>query len=189
MMKTGFILLASLLVLVGCGTNEVVQEEETEVMEQVELPEEEVEEAPIVESEETIPEEAVIEEEQPVEESDVAEEAVEVQEEELSSITSEEVNAIVNSYIGIEDTPADVSFENGEINTTIHLESDGSIPLIDLAVNRYSQLSDELLYYEGWEVLTVTFPGVGTVSMNRMEKETNDYGDYFPMVTIEERLY
>ncbi|WP_113928384.1 hypothetical protein [Bacillus sp. P14.5] len=80
MMKTGFILLASLLVLVGCGTNEAVQEEETEVMEQVELPEEEVEEAPIVESEETIPEEAVIEEEQPVEESDVAEEAVEVQE-------------------------------------------------------------------------------------------------------------
>ncbi|WP_162785175.1 hypothetical protein [Bacillus sp. P14.5] len=56
-------------------------------------------------------------------------------------------------------------------------------------MNRYSQLSDELLYYEGWGVLTVTFPGVGTVSMNRMEKETNDYGDYFPMATIEERLY
>ena len=50
----------------------------------------------------------------------------------------------------------------------------------DLAVNGYSQLSDELLNHEGWQVLTVTYPGAGTISMNRNEKETNKFGDYFP---------
>ena len=58
----------------------------------------------------------------------------------------------------------------------------------DIAVNIYSQLSDELLYHEGWEVLTIIHPNIGTISMNRNEKETNEYGDYFPTMEIENSL-
>jgi hypothetical protein len=57
-----------------------------------------------------------------------------------------------------------------------------------VAVNRFSQLSDELLNHEGWQILTVTYANVGSISMNRNEKETNEYGDYFPTLEIEERL-
>lgn len=58
----------------------------------------------------------------------------------------------------------------------------------DMAVNRYSQLSDELLNHEGWEILTISYTNIGTISMNRIEKETNEFGDYFPTMKIEERL-
>jgi hypothetical protein len=192
MKKTRYILFATLLLLVACN-NEEVKEEDTSVEEQAETSQEvveeaEVEEAPVDEPEEASIEETIVEEEQAVEELDVDQEVNETQEQETSSITAEEVNDIVNSYIGVDDTPVNVSFENGEIEATIDLVSDGTFPLEDLAVNRYSQLSDELLFYEGWEILTVTFPNVGTISMNRNEKETNEFGDYFPTLTIEERL-
>jgi hypothetical protein len=36
--------------------------------------------------------------------------------------------------------------------------------------------------------LTIEFSGIGEVSMNRSEKETNDYGDYFPTIEIENQL-
>lgn len=57
-----------------------------------------------------------------------------------------------------------------------------------MAVNGYSQLADELLKHEGWQTLTVTYANVGSVSMNRNEKETNEIGDYFPTLKIEERM-
>ncbi|UNL87561.1 hypothetical protein [Priestia koreensis] len=40
----------------------------------------------------------------------------------------------------------------------------------DLAVSRYSQVSDSLLKKQGWDTLT----NVGTISMNLEEKETNE---------------
>ncbi|MEK3886234.1 hypothetical protein [Bacillus sp. FSL K6-3431] len=59
----------------------------------------------------------------------------------------------------------------------------------NLAITRYSQASDELLDREGWELLTIEYVEVGTISMNRLEKETNEYDmDYFPTDTIEERI-
>lgn len=191
MIKSRYFLFATLLLLVGCNNDEVVMEEEASLEEQVDSDSSQkaLEEVPIDEPEEVSSEETIDEEEvQPVEEVEVVQEENETQEEVVTSITTEEVNEIVNSYVGIDEAPVNVSFVNGEIKATIELVSDGTFPLEDLAVNRYSQLSDELLYYEGWEVLTITFPGVGSISMNRNEKETNEFGDYFPTLSIEERL-
>ncbi|WP_026691922.1 hypothetical protein [Peribacillus kribbensis] len=61
---------------------------------------------------------------------------------------------------------ANVSFENGKIKATMDGDSDGKFPLEDLAINTFSHLSDELLFYEGWVALTVTFTNVGTMSRN-----------------------
>ena len=90
--------------------------------------------------------------------------------------------------IGAEDKLINFSVRNGEIRATIDLAPNGMFPSEDIAVNIYSQLSDELLYHEGWEVLTITYSNIGTISMNRNEKETNEYGDYFPTIEIENSL-
>ncbi|AZV44846.1 hypothetical protein BAOM_4265 [Peribacillus asahii] len=100
-------------------------------------------------------------------------------------ITADKVNEIIKDYSYVVNN---VSFKNGEIKATIELAPMEQFSAEDLAVNGYSQLSDELLNHEGWQVLTVTYPGAGTISMNRNEKETNEFGDYFPTLEIEERL-
>ena len=56
------------------------------------------------------------------------------------------------------------------------------------AATSYSSLSDELLTHEGWDILTVEFVDVGTISMGRNKKETNEMGSYFPIIKIEEKL-
>ncbi|MCM3569341.1 hypothetical protein [Neobacillus mesonae] len=104
-------------------------------------------------------------------------------------MTVDKVKEIIRDYsLGENDELNNVSFENGEIKATIQLAPMEQFSPEDLAVNGYSQLSDELLNYEGWKILTVTYPGAGTISMNRNEKETNNFGDYFPTLKIEERL-
>lgn len=100
-------------------------------------------------------------------------------------ITADKVKEIIKEYSYVVNN---VSFKNGEIKANIELAPMEQVPTEDLAVHEYSQLSDELLNHEGWQVLTVTYPGAGTISMNRNEKETNEFGDYFPTLKIEERL-
>lgn len=104
-------------------------------------------------------------------------------------LTEEEVKEIIEyNSLGENDSLHNFSFENGEIKATIVIAPNELFSAKDLAVNTYSRLSDELLYHEGWEILTITYAKVGTISMNRNEKETNDFGDYFPTMEIEERL-
>jgi flagellar biosynthesis GTPase FlhF len=104
-------------------------------------------------------------------------------------ITVDKVKEIIEYYsIGENDKLNNISFENGEIKATIVLAPNELFSAKDVAVNRFSQLSDELLNHEGWQILTVTYANVGSISMNRNEKETNEYGDYFPTLEIEERL-
>ncbi|GAB6428248.1 hypothetical protein bcgnr5372_39100 [Bacillus luti] len=114
-----------------------------------------------------------------------AEPAVEQSQQQL---TIDKVKEIFENYVGVNDKLNDVSVENGEIKATIVLASNNLFPAKDMAVNRYSQLSDELLNHEGWQTLTVTFANIGSISMNRNEKESNEIGDYFPTLEIEERL-
>ncbi|MED0970465.1 hypothetical protein P4T63_27570 [Bacillus paramycoides] len=96
---------------------------------------------------------------------------------------------IIEYYsIGENDKLNNVSVENGEIKATIVLASNNLFPARDLAVNGYSHLADELLNHDGWQKLSVTYANVGSISMNRNEKETNEAGDYFPTLKIEERL-
>ncbi|PEQ70062.1 hypothetical protein COF65_32145 [Bacillus toyonensis] len=104
-------------------------------------------------------------------------------------LTVDKVKEIIEYYsIGKNDKLSNVSVENGEIKATIALAPNGLFPVKDMAVNGYSQLADELLKHEGWQTLTVTYANVGSVSMNRNEKETNEIGDYFPTLKIEERM-
>lgn len=104
-------------------------------------------------------------------------------------LTENQVKEMIDYYgIGEGDQLSNVSFVNGEIKATIDLAPNELFPAKDIAVDRYSQLSDELLNHEGWEILSITYPTIGTISMNRNEKETNESGDYFPTTVIEERL-
>ncbi|WP_460291326.1 hypothetical protein, partial [Bacillus cereus] len=84
-------------------------------------------------------------------------------------LTVDEVKEIFENYVGVNDKLNDVSVENGEIKATIVLAPDNLFPAKDMAVNRYSQLSDELLNHEGWQTLTVTYANIGSISMNRNE--------------------
>ncbi|WP_051865538.1 hypothetical protein [Metabacillus indicus] len=98
-------------------------------------------------------------------------------------INEDGIKEIVDNHLG-----GEFSFENGEIKAIADISGYDIGSPEDVAVSSYANLSDELLFYTGWETLTVTFINVGTVSMNRSEKETNEYGDYFPTMEIEERL-
>ncbi|GGN66853.1 hypothetical protein GCM10007971_37190 [Oceanobacillus indicireducens] len=54
-----------------------------------------------------------------------------------------------------------------------------------LAESLYSSVGDVMFLYEGWEIFTVEFVGLGKISLHRYEKETNEYGmDYFPLEKI-----
>ncbi|WP_374055844.1 hypothetical protein [Rossellomorea sp. FM04394] len=183
MKKILFILTVALLFLAACNSEEPVNKEsqtaeepvEEKVQEEDSSTEEPVEE-PVEEPEEAAADETVTEE---------ATQEVESTE----PLTEEEVKEIIDYYsIGEGDVLSNVSVENGEIKATIDLAPNDMFSGKDMAVTRYSQLSDELLNHEGWDILTITYSNIGTVSMNRMEKETNDFGDYFPTMTIEERL-
>jgi hypothetical protein len=104
-------------------------------------------------------------------------------------LTVDNVKEMTEYYsIGENDKLNNVTVENGEIKANIVLASNNLFPAKDMAVNRYSQLSDELLKHEGWQTLTVTYANIGSISMTRNEKETNEIGDYFPVLKIEERL-
>ncbi|MFP7299005.1 hypothetical protein [Neobacillus niacini] len=122
-------------------------------------------------------------------EKDITEESKESQAEETSPLTIEKIQEIIDYHgLGEGDQLTNVSLESGEITATIDLAPNEQFPAKDKAVIRYSSLSDELLKHEGWSILTVTYANVGTISMNRNEKETNEFGDYFPTLVIEERL-
>ncbi|MBS4207489.1 hypothetical protein [Bacillus sp. FJAT-50079] len=111
------------------------------------------------------------------------------QEDNSQTITEEGLKETIEYYgMGEGDTLVSASLENGEIKAVINVAPSDLFSAEDLAVTRYSQLSDELLDYEGWEVLTIEYVDVGTISMQRTEKASNEYGDYFPTAEIEKRL-
>ncbi|MBO0586345.1 membrane lipoprotein lipid attachment site-containing protein [Sporosarcina sp. E16_8] len=105
-------------------------------------------------------------------------------------ITPEEVKEILeDAGMGEEDKLVSASVEDVEIKAVIETAPDDLFSADVLAVTRYSQASDELLDHEGWQVLTIEYVDIGTISMNRSEKETNEYDmDYFPTEEIEKRL-
>ncbi|GAA0321032.1 hypothetical protein GCM10008967_09450 [Bacillus carboniphilus] len=181
MKKLYFILLSTLLLLVACSS-----EDTGEIQLASEPIEEENEDIKQDDTEEEISE--TVEDSNVNTEEEISEEPIE-NTETVTPLTEEEVKELIEyTSLGEDDNLNSFSFINGEINATIDLAPNDLFSAEDMAVTRYSQLSDELLYHEGWEVLTVTYVNVGTVSMNRNEKESNEYGDYFPTLKIEERL-
>ncbi|MEW4286077.1 hypothetical protein [Priestia koreensis] len=108
---------------------------------------------------------------------------------EESSIGIEDMKQEIQySGLGADDKLVNLSFKNRELKAIIKLAKDNSVNPKDLAVSRYSQVSDALLKKQGWDTLTIEYTNVGTISMNRGEKETNEIGDYFPSLKIEKHL-
>lgn len=107
-----------------------------------------------------------------------------------NEITVNEVKEIIeNDGMGENDKLVSLTIENGEIKAVIDLAPNKlNLSAKDIAVTSYQGASDELLTKEGWNTLTIEFVHVGTISMNKSEKVSNEYGYYFPVVSITEKL-
>jgi hypothetical protein len=187
MKKVFSALLIALLLLAACNAEEPNNNQSTN-----EPLEEEVEDSPTEETKEKPNDSEEVPKEQSKKETEkeLNEQSQESQPQEIPQpLTEGKVKETFEFYgIGEGDQLSNVSFVNGEIKATINLAPNQMFPPRDMAVNRYSQLSDELLNHEGWKILTITYPNIGTISMNRNEKKTNEFGGYFPTEVIEERL-
>lgn len=118
------------------------------------------------------------------------EDSIESQPRELAQpLTKEIVQEILEFYAkGEGDKIISYSFVDSKINATFELAPNKRVPARDMAVTKYRQISDELLKHEGWEILEITYTNIGSIRMNRNEKEPNEAGGYFPTKKIEERL-
>ncbi|MBM7598485.1 cobalamin biosynthesis protein CobT [Virgibacillus halotolerans] len=122
-------------------------------------------------------------------ENDESEEQEESIDDTSQSMTEDELREIIEyTGIGEGDELVSATIENEEIKAVINLGEFELFTIEDLAVTRYSQLSDELLDHEGWEKLTIEFSDIGTITMDRSDAESNEYGEYFPTLEIEDRL-
>jgi len=136
----------------------------------------------------TEPEEEQVEEIEEVEDNE--EEPSQSKEDTSQAMSEDELKELIE-YTGMGDGDELVSatIEDEEIKAVINLAPSDLFSSKDLAVTRYSQASDELLTHEGWEKLTIEYSDIGTVSMDRSEVESNEYGGYFfPTMEIENRL-
>lgn len=103
-------------------------------------------------------------------------------------ISKEEVKDILEfNLIGDNDEITNVDVKNGEIKATIKWGIDEYYSR-DNAVVAYQGISDELLNREDWNVLTINFEGIGSISMNRNEAISEGFGYYFPSEKIEQKL-
>ncbi|GEM_PF-1901679 len=105
--------------------------------------------------------------------------------------TADEAKEIIDyAGMGEDDKLISLTIENGEIKAVIDLApSKFNLPPKDIAVTTYQMASEALLEEEGWSTLTIEFVGVGTISMNISEKQSNELGMYyFPVAVITERL-
>ena len=178
MKKLSFVLFVSLLVIVGCT------EEKTEPAAPKELVA-------------TIETEEVKKQVEPVEESNIEIDEVTKEDEDTTAtakvaetIDISLLNEIIVDYSLTDgDKLVSADIKNNEIIAVIKLAPNELFSAKDMAITSYSRASDELLNHEGWEVLSVEYNGIGTISMNRNEKKTNEWEmDYFPTAIIMEKL-
>lgn len=107
----------------------------------------------------------------------------------VADIDEDELREIIESS-GIEegDELVSLSVEEGEIHAIISIGISDTVRPEDLAISRYNSLSTKVLEHEGWEVLTVEFSDVGTISIERDKAQTNELGVFFPLKLIERNL-
>jgi len=163
------------LVLSACGSDaeeaskpQLDLEKNKVYTEKIELNKEEVDETT----------ELIEEEEKDIEDTD---DSVDVND--LDEVQTREL--LEYAALGDDDNLTDLVIENGEIKAIVEI---GDNEIIDdkslLAETVYSRAGDELLQRGGWDILTIEFVDIGNVSMKRDEKESNEYGDYFPLEKI-----
>lgn len=180
--KTFITILLSSLLLVACGGTEKKSDKE-------------VVDAPIVEEEVAAPEEKDGEDIQPELSTQESEEASDFNlfgdepvPEKGGVINVDQIKAIIEYHgLGEDDKLVEVVLNDGEITTTIEVQAVEGLPALSAEIV-YSSMGNELLLHNGWEVLTVNFVGIGTVSMNRSEQKDDGVGPYFPTAEIAKRL-
>ncbi len=171
-----FVLMTALL-LAACGNDSVKETEEIPVELDATVETEESEEEEMEQLEEA---------EEEVASADEAEK-VEVPQGDLTVDGAKEI--IETAGMGAQDKLVSATIEGEEIQAIIEMESRALMEDDFAAVASYSKASAELLAYEGWEVLTIEYVNVGTISMNRSEKEVNEDGmDHFPVYAIAGKL-
>lgn len=126
-----------------------------------------------------------------VEEEVDLEEEKEEQVKEQETENKDKYKEAIISNIGSDDTLESVELKEDDIIIKVTLGDPPSLfTYKDLAISRYSSITDELLEQgNSLEDITVVFRDVGTITMNTSEKVKNEYGQsYFEQITIEERL-
>lgn len=161
-------------ILLGACSGEEAEESEIEELEKS-VPKE-IQEEPAVE-------ETVEEPEPQLEESQAVEQEAEDESSSYGPLTEETARSVISDFLYNEGDLQTFSFRDGHIS--IEVTGQGSA---DEAANWYMQVSDELLFYDGLQSLTVNFAPYGTVSFSISEAETSDFGAYFPSEEIEEQL-
>lgn len=105
------------------------------------------------------------------------------------TINVEQVKAIIEYHaLGANDTLVEASLDNENINATIEVSGTDTLPAEMFAEVIFASSGEELLLHEGWEVLTINFIDIGTVSMNRAQKKDDGFGPYFPNIDIIKQL-
>lgn len=105
------------------------------------------------------------------------------------TINAEQVKAIIEYHaLGANDKLVEASLHDGKINATIEVSESNDLPAGMFAEVIYASIGEELLLHEGWEVLTINFVDIGTVSMNRNQKKDDGFGPYFPNIDIINQL-
>ncbi|GIN93296.1 hypothetical protein J22TS1_43470 [Siminovitchia terrae] len=176
MQKLFLIYAATILVfLVGCSKGSVASQKSEEISG------DEVEHEEIKGSQQQLEEDRLAEE---------PKEEVQNKQNDKDTISVEKVEELITyAAINYDDWLINVDIKNKEIIVEIDLAPHNSLEPKSLAITSYSQASDELLKYDGWNHLTITYINIGTIRMNKSEAETNELGkDYFPADKIKKNL-
>ncbi|WP_342471600.1 hypothetical protein MHH70_12345 [Metasolibacillus sp. FSL H7-0170] len=104
-------------------------------------------------------------------------------------INGDQIKELIEYHaLGADDKLVEVVLNDGVITATIEVQAMDGFPATAPAEIAYSRMGDELLLHEGWQVLTVNFVDIGTVSMNRSQQKDEGFGPYFPTIEIMKQL-
>lgn len=103
-------------------------------------------------------------------------------------VNLDELKETIEMNIGEDDTLKDVKYEGNDIFIEVLLDDDGVFEPKDLAISRYSSITDELLENPHWENISVEFTNVGIITMNTNQAVENEYGKYFDSLDIEQNI-
>ncbi|WP_195604499.1 hypothetical protein [Clostridium tyrobutyricum] len=111
----------------------------------------------------------------------------------VTNTNIEDIKQDLSDQLGEGETFKDISVNGNNITLKVDLGNNTKVVTKeDLAYTRYSSLTDHLLSQNKWQVITVNFIGVGTISMNSSEAVEQEVGGqtskYFPRENIEQNL-
>lgn len=116
------------------------------------------------------------------------EEAKEKRQEEVAEQKklADETKEKIIGCIGESEEITEVIIDDKNIIVEVELGDNGMLlPIEELALSRYSSITDKLLEDNFWNDITVDFEDIGTITMNSKQAKSNEYGKYFDSLDIE----